>query len=233
MRSTRQQARFAGLLYVLMIVLGLPGLIIIPGRLIVDGNAAATADHIRAAATLFRLGMASELVYQVLFAFLGLALYRLFEAVDKRVAVQMVALVLLSIPIVFLGVVNELVALILVSGPRYLATFTQPQLDSLAYLFLQLRGEGLGVVQVFWGLWLVPFGLLVMRSGFLPKVLGALLVIAALGYLMRVARSLFPEPYTAPLDSLSSVLTLGEPPIILWLLIVGAKGEPAGVAASP
>src|SRR5262245_36036443 len=113
MRSTRQQVRNAGLLYAFMIVTGLPGLILIPGRLIVDGNAAATADHIRAAETLFRVGIASELFHQVVYLYLALALYRLFESVNRNLAAQMVMLVAVSVPIVFLNTMTELATLLL------------------------------------------------------------------------------------------------------------------------
>jgi hypothetical protein len=173
MRSTRQQARFAGLLYIFMCVTGLPGLLFISKALIVEGNAVATADHLRASSMLFRWGIASELFHQVVFAYLALALYDLFRSVNLSAATQLLLLVAMSVPIMFVNVVNELAALILVGRAPFLATFSRPQLDSLAYLFLQLHGEGIGVVDVFWSLWLVPFAVLVMRSGFLPRVLGA------------------------------------------------------------
>ena len=225
MRSTRQQARFAGRLYLFMLVTGLPGLLLIPPRLIVEGNVTATADHLRAASTLFRIAIASELFHQAVFLFLALALYRLFESVNRNVAVQLVALVAVSIPIMFLNVVNELAALILVGGPTFLSTFTKPQLDSLAYLFLNLHGEGIGVVEVFWGLWLVPFGLLVIRSGFIPKILGVLLLIGALGNLIRAVASLFPALHATLLDPLANILAAGELPIIVWLPIWGTTRE--------
>lgn len=225
MRSARQQARFAGRLYLFMLVTGLPGLLLIPQRLIVEGNAATTADHLRAASTLFRLAIASELFHQVVFLYLALALYRLFEPVNRNVAVQLVTLVAISIPIMFLNVVSELAALILVSGPTFLATFTKPQLDSLAYLFLNLHDGGIGVVEVFWGLWLVPFGLLFLRSGFMPKILGVLLLVAALGNLIRAVASLFPSLHATFLDPLSNILAAGELPIIVWLPIWGTTRE--------
>lgn len=222
MRSTRRQARLAGLLYFLMLVTGLPGLIFIPKALIVRGDAPATADHLRASEVLFRLGIASELCYQVIFLFLGLALFRLFESVNRRTATQLLILVLVSIPVTFLDVVNELAALTLVSAPPFMAAFTSPQLDSLAYLFLRLHGEAFGVVWVFWGLWLVPFGLLVLRCGFIPKIFGFMLLLAAAGDLLRAGTSLFP---TIPgfVENAGGILGLGELPIIVWLLFRGTK----------
>jgi len=205
-----------------MIVTGLPGLILIPARLIVHGDAAATADHLRASETLFRVGIASELFHQVVFLYVALALYRLLAPVSKSLATQMAALVFVSVPIMFINAVTELAALVLVRAPSYLrAAFTQAQLDALALFFVRLHGEGIGVVEVFWGLWLIPFGVLVYRSGFLPKALGVLLLVAAVGELLRPITSLFPA--LSFLDPVASVLALGELPIVLWLAIFGAK----------
>lgn len=225
MRSIRRQARYAGLLYLVMIVTGMPGLILIPARLVVAGDPAATADRIRAAETLFRVGIASEMFHQVLFLFLALALYRLFEDVSRDLAVQMVMLVAVSVPIVFMNAVCEMGALVLVGGPSFLSSFTHAQLDSLAYVFLRLRTYGYVAAEVFWGLWLVPFGRLVIRSRFLPKALGILLLVASVGELLRPVTSLFPALDTPLLDRIVSVLALGELPIVLWLAIRGAKED--------
>src|SRR5712691_4210930 len=129
MRSTRQQARFAGLLYILMCVTGLPGLLLIPKALIVHGDAVATANHLRTSSTLFRLGIASELFHQVVFAYLALALYDLFRSVNRSAATQLVLLVALSVPIMFMNVLNELAALILVGSPPFLSPFSRRLAD--------------------------------------------------------------------------------------------------------
>jgi hypothetical protein len=209
MRSTRQQARFAGLLYILMCVTGLPGLLFIPNALIVNGDAVATANHLRASATLFRLGIASELFHQVVFAYLALALYDLLRSVNRSLSTQLVLLVAMSVPIMFLNTLNELAALILVGAPPFLASFTRPQLDSLAFLFLRLHGEGIGVVDVFWSLWLVPFGLLVMRSGFLPRSLGVLLLAGATGAMVGAIGSVLPTLSNGAFDKVGQILALG------------------------
>ena len=227
MRTVKRQARLAGLLYFLMIVVGTPGLLLVPGALVVHGDAAATAERLRAAELLFRLGIASQLAGQVLFVFAGLALYRLFESVNRTLAIQMLVLVLVSVPIAFLNTVNELAAIVIVGAPPFLAALSKSQLDSLAYLFLRLHGEGIGIIWVFWGLWLVPYGLLVLRSGFLPRILGALLLLAALGDLLRAMTSLFPAAGNTFLDPIAGILSLGELPIVLWLLIAGAKDMPS------
>jgi hypothetical protein len=227
MGSIKLKARLASLLYVLMFLVGWPGLLFVPGKLVVDGNAALTADRIRAAETLFRVGLASELAYNLVFLFVALALYRLFEEVNRGLAAQMVMLVACSIPILFLGVVSELGALILIHGASFLSPFSKSQSDSLAYLFLQLHGKGIGVVEVLWGLWLWPLGLLVMRSGFLPKFLGGLLLVAVPGNLLRVVATLFPSLH-ASLTPLANILVLGELPVFLWLLVWGFLPDRTG-----
>src|SRR6266478_2586462 len=223
MNSTKKQARFAGLLYLLASLIGCFGLIYVPGKLIVRGDATATANNIRASETLFRLGIATELFGFTMFIFVVLALYRLFKGVNEKHALAMAILLLVSIPISLLNVLNDIAALILVSGADFLSVVDKGQLDALAYLFVRLHGQGFVVAQIFWGLWLFPFGVLVIRSGFIPRVLGFLLFIAGFGYVASSFTSLL--PYAPFVDRFASVLTLGELPIIFWLLIWGAKDQ--------
>jgi len=232
MDSTRKQARIAGLLYVLIAVTAPVGLIYVPGKLFVTGDATATADHIRASESLLRMGMASELLHQAIEVFLVLVLYGLFKAVNKPLARQLAILGLVPIPIVFLNVLNEIAAAILVSGASFLAVFGKPQLDALAMFFVRLHGQGIQVAAIFWGLWLFPFGLLVMRCDFIPKVLGILLMIAGLGYVLDSFTSLILPHYQGAVGDVAGILEMGELPIILWLLIWGAKAR-SGPAISP
>src|SRR6266566_8997888 len=226
MNSIKKQARFAGLLYLLASIVGCFGLIYVPGKLIVRGDATATANHIRASETLFRLGIATELFGFTMFIFVVLALYRLFKGVNEKHALAMAILLLVSIPISLLNVLNDIAALILVSGADFLSVFDKGQLDALAYLFLRLHGQGFVVAQIFWGLWLFPFGILVIRSGFIPRFLGVLLFVAGSGYLASSFTSLLLPSYASIIDRFTSVLTAGELPIIFWLLIWGARDQP-------
>ena len=228
MNSIKKQARVAGLLYLLASIPAPFALIYVPGKLIVFGDATATASHIRNSQTLFRLGIASELLGFIIFIFVVLALYRLFKAVDKKHALAMATLILISIPISLFNVLNEIAALVLASGAKFLSVFETRQLDALAYLFLRLHGQGFVVAQIFWGLWLFPFGILVIRSGFIPRVLGVLLFIAGFGNVASSFTSLFPLPYASLVDRFASVLTAAELPIIFWLLIWGAKDQSLG-----
>ncbi len=206
MNSTKKQARFAGLLYLLASLIGCFGLIYVPGKLIVRGDATATANHIRASETLFRLGIATELFGFTMFIFVVLALYRLFKGVNEKHALAMAILLLVSIPISLLNVLNDIAALILVSGADFLSVVDKGQLDALAYLFVRLHGQGFVVAQLFWGLWLFPFGILVIRSGFIPRVLGFLLFIAGFGNVASSFTSLLLPSYAPIIDRFTSVL---------------------------
>jgi hypothetical protein len=223
--STKSQARVAGLLYLLTSIPAVFCLIYIPSHFIVHGDATATATKIAGSEFLFRIGIVSELVGFTGFIFVVRALYRLLYSVSKTQASLMVTLMLVSIPISLVNVLNEFAALVLVRGADFLAVFDKPQRDALAMLFLNVHFQGIMVAQVFWGLWLIPFGVLVFKSGFLPRILGVLLIIACPGYL---ANSLVGFG-VLPADVFSRVvgqLTLCELPIILWLLFMGAKDQP-------
>jgi len=166
--------------------------------------------------------------------FLVLALYRLFQPVDEMLAKQVVILgALVSVPIVFVNVLNDVAALILVSGADWLSVFEKPELDALVYLFLRLHARGITVASIFWGLWLFPFGLLVIRSGFIPRVLGVLLMIAGTAYLASAFATLVLPQYAPLVGKIALPLEVGELPIIFWLLIWGAKTRPTAAAAAP
>jgi uncharacterized protein DUF4386 len=228
MDSTRRQARWAGFLYLLVALIAPIGLIFVPNRLFY-GNAAETAAAIRASEWLLRMGIASELVNQIIEVFLVLALYRLLSPVHKAYAKQMLILGLLPIPIVFVNVVNELAALVLLTGTNFLSAFPTSQLEALAYLFVRLHGQGVAVASVFWGLWLLPFGMLVIRSNFIPRILGILLWVAGAAYLLDSFVKLVLTQYAAIVSDVALPLQACELTIILWLLIVGTRPSPARI----
>jgi Domain of unknown function (DUF4386) len=218
------------LLYVLTSIPGVFCLIYIPSTFIVHGDAAATASKILNSEFLFRFGIVAEVVSFTGFIFVVRALYRLLSGVDKAQASLMVTLMLVSIPISLVNVLNEIAALILVRGGDSLSVFDKPRRDALAMLFLQVHFQGFMVAQLFWGLWLIPFGLLVYKSGFLPRILGALLIIACFGYLANSLVAFGVLPAHA-VTRAAGELTACELPIILWLLIMGAKDRPLGSPA--
>ena len=219
-QSQLKALRTAALLYLLMIISAPIGLLYVPSTLIVPGNATATADHIRASEWLFRIGIGSELFHQAIAIFLVLALYRLFKPVNEQHAKLMVILgALVSVPIIFVNVLNEIAALILVNGADFLSVFSKSQLDALALLFLRLHEQGTEIVQIFWGLWLFPYGILVIRSGFIPRLLGVLLFIAGTGLLASSFTSLILPQFGFLFGQIAMVLDFGEFPIIFWFFI--------------
>ncbi len=232
MNPIKKQARVAGLWYLLLGITAPIGLVYVPAKLIVPGNATATADHLRSSESLLRIGIGSELFHQVIGIFLVLALYRLFKAVNQKYAVLMVIFSLLGLPIIFVNVLNDIAALVLVSGADFLSAFDKRQLDALAYLFVRLHSQGFTVASIFWGLWLFPFGILIIRSGFIPRVLGILLFIAGSAYLASSFTSLVVPRYAHAVGQFAMFLEIAEVPIIFWLLIWGAKTRALDAPAS-
>jgi hypothetical protein len=233
MSSARNLGRFAGLLYVLTSIVGFFAMGYVPGKLIVHGNAATTSNNISANETLFRLGIAGELIGQAGFIFVALALYDLLKGVNRRHASLMVTLIVVSIPIAFLNELNSFAALVLVRGADFLSIFDKPQRDALAMLFLNLHGRGFVVAEMFWGLWLFPLGLLVYRSRFLPRFLGIWLVLAGFAWVILSLTGVVLPQYADRVDTYSQPAIFGEIVFMFWLLIKGAKPPALDVAAAP
>jgi hypothetical protein len=232
MHPTDKAARVAGAVYLSMIFTAPFSLIYVPSKLIVRGNATATANNIVAHETLFRLGIVAELISAVIFIFVVMALYRLLSGVNTTHASHMVALVLVSAAVGFMNVLNNIAALTLFRGADFLAVLEKPQRDALAMLFLRLHGQGNVINEIFWGLWLFPFGALVMKSGFLPRILGILLIVNGFAYLATSLTSLLLPAYAGVVSRFALIAETGELWIMLWLLIKGAKVQPLAAAAS-
>jgi hypothetical protein len=204
----------------------------VPGKLIVRGNAVATADNILAHETMFRLSIFGDLIGHVIFICLGIALYRLLSSVNNTWALLMVSFVLVSSAVGFLNALNNIAAVILFRGGEFLTVFDKPQRDALAMLFLRLHNQGEFISEIFWGVWLFPFGLLVFRSRFLPRFLGVWLSIACFAWVaLSIIAQFFPQNYGTVFAWLQPAF-FAEMAIMLWLLIKGAKVPPVAVAAS-
>jgi len=232
MSSTKNPGRFVGLLYVLVSIPGAFALVYVPSKLIVHGNATATASNIAASETLFRAGIACNLLSQILFMWVALALYDLLKGVNQRHASLMLGLIVVSIPIALLNELNAIAALILVRGADFLSIFEKPQRDALAMLFLNLHSRGFGIAEIFWGLWLFPLGLLVYRSGFCPRILGVLLMVGCFAYVIESLTSLLLPRYGEVVSRWMMPLRFGELLFMFWLLIMGAKRKPLAAPAS-
>jgi Domain of unknown function (DUF4386) len=232
MHPTVKAARIAGAIYLSLTLVAPFAMLYVPGKLIVRGNATATADNILAHETMFRLSIFGDLIGHVIFICLAIALYRLFSNVNKIWALLMVSVVLVSSAVGFLNALNNIAAVILFRGGEFLTVFDKPQRDALAMLFIRLHSQGEFISEIFWGVWLFPFGLLVYRSGFLPRFLGIWLIIACFAWIaLSITAQFFPNYYGTAFGWLQPAF-FAEMAIMLWLLIRGAnvKALPAETA---
>jgi hypothetical protein len=214
------RARVAGFLYLIANLFAPFTLLYLPSRFIVSGDAAGTASNIMASESLFRFGIVLNLFTFIGQIFLVLALYQLLNVVNKNMASLMVIFSLLAVPIAILNELTQLAVIQFLNNADYLKVFPNEQLQALAYLFLRLHGQGLNIAQIFWALWLFPMGYLVFKSGFLPRVLGILLMIACFGYVI--------QSFAAFLGYNVSLIFFtgwGELLLLLWLLIKGVNVE--------
>jgi hypothetical protein len=225
MNSLNKTARGAGILYIIMDVFMIFSGMVVDPKIYVPSDAVATASNILASEWLFRLDVVSNIVGQIIFLFLVLALYNLFKSVDKSQARLMVILVVASIPVTVLYTLFQYVPMLLLSGAGYLSAFNLAQLQTLSMVFSDIYHHGIMVAEIFWGLWLIPLALLVYKSRFVPKVLGVLLIVGCFGHLLSfLSTFLFPD-YDAILIPISETLMFAELPIFLWLLIKGVKDQ--------
>lgn len=222
-RSNQKTARLAGALYLLMGVTAFYGIMYVPKRILVKDDISATLQNILTNELLFRTGIASHLISQLAFIFLVFVLYRLLKNVNRQHAHLMVALVIVQVPIAFFSELCRFSSLMILKGD-VLGTSTPERLQELTMLFLKFHGYGISILEIFMGLWLIPFGQLVYRSGFIPRIAGVLLIIAGISYTV--------DSFTFILAPRFSVFTklpaltfsaIGEISIILWLLIKGIK----------
>ncbi len=219
--SINRTARIAGILYLSLVPLGFFGMFTSSG-LIVPGDAAATAKNILASESLFRLGIVIALLVQLVNIFVVFALYKLLKPVNKSMAASMVIFILLGAPIAMLNELNQFAVLALLHGADTLTGFTAGQVQALVPMVLNLHQMGINIAGIFWGLWLFPMGYLVFKSGFLPKLLGILLIIGCLGYLVdSFAAFLFPSFGV----NIALFTFWGEVLFPLWLLIKGVNVE--------
>jgi hypothetical protein len=232
MHPTDKAARVAGAVYLSMAVTAPFSLIYVPRTLIVRADATATANKILAHETLFRLGIVAELITSIIFVFVVMALYRLLSGVNKTHASLMVALVLVSAAVGFMNVLNNIAVLTLLRGADFLTVFERPQRDFLAMLFLRLHRDGLIINEIFSGLWLFPFGVLVMRSRFLPRLLGVWLIVNGFAYLAKSLTGFLLPGYQNAIDTFTFPALTGEVAFVLWLLIRGAKEPTVNITAS-
>lgn len=225
MSSIQRSARYAGLAYIILVVSGIFALLYVPGELLDLGEPQQTIDNIRSGEGLFRAKVVADLIRTLAFALLAFMLYEVFRDVNKRAARLLVLSVLLSIPLSLVNIIPELDILSLLDAEGLGAMFAEEQVQAAVMAKLHRVNNGILLAQAFWGLWLIPFGYLVLRCGFLPKFFGYLLLAGSLGYLMDSLGPMLSADYASNLLSNISGLAaaIGEIGIGLWLLIRGVR----------
>lgn len=233
MDTRNKNARIAGLLYMLVAITGPFVLIYVPGRLFVPGDAAATVGNIVANETLFRWHIAVGIVSELLFIATVLMLYRLLRDTGRELAAAMVILILLDAPLAFLSSANQVATLAFARGADILAVFDKPQRDALAALLIEIDRHGTLVSEVFWGLWLLPLGILVYRSGFIPRLIGVWLLVNGIAYVAISFTGILLPQYLDAVNTITFPVLFGEVALALWLLIAGARPRrPATMTAA-
>jgi hypothetical protein len=223
--NLKTTARIAGILYLINAITAAIGIMVIPTKLIVPNDITLSAQNILSHEFLFRFGIFCSFMSQIVFVFLGLTLYKLFENVSKQLSRTLLALVITSVPVAFFIIFYQVAALsILKEG--FMTSFDQVQQYSLAMANLKMFENGIVLIGIFWGLWLIPFGQLVYKSGFIPKILGVFLIAGGISYLIDVtAFILFPEFHKETNILVAVISSIAEFSMVLWLLIKGLKLE--------
>lgn len=219
MLSTKTLARIGGALYLVVAVGGGFSQLYARSSLIVPGSAAATATNITTHAGLFRAGFVADLVAFTFFLAVGLVMYALLKAIDPQAALAMLVLNAVSVGISALNMLNHLGALMVATDPRFADL---PR--SVPLLLLELHQQGYLIAQIFFGLFLLPLGYLVSRSGMFPRVLGVVLATGSAGYVAGVAIAFAAPSLPASVATdFGLVGGVAELVFLLWLLIQGAK----------
>jgi len=224
MNSIKKTARIAGLMYLGNIITGIFAQVV-RSTLIVPGDAASTASKIMASELLFRFGVVSDLIMVMFYLLMGLVFYILLKPVNKNIALLMLLMNLAGVPMLGINIINQFATLLLMSGAGYLSVFSADQLHALGMLFFNLHEYGYSIAVISWGFYLLPLGYLVFKSGYFPRILGVLLMLASLGDLIQFFQVfLFPDYEVITYPGLAVAL-IAEFSFAFWLLVKGAKEQ--------
>jgi len=205
--SQRKAVTILRFLYPIWMIFGLFGVMYVPSALIVAGDAAKTAANLIANEFLFRAGIVSSLLTQLMFIFVVLVLYKLFKPVNKNQSLLMVIFALVAVPIAMLNTLNRVAALMLTDSAEQMM------------FFLNLNAQGVIIASIFWGLWLFPLGYLIYKSGYFPKTVGVLMIIGGFGYFIGSFVHLLLNHAVLIFE----IMAFGEMIFIFWIIIRGAK----------
>jgi Domain of unknown function (DUF4386) len=222
--SLKKQARLAGLFYLLHIITSIYGMIFVSSKINMTGDGIEIVENILANELLFRSGILMRLVSSVPWILLALSLYHLMLRVNGLLAKLLFAWMLLSVPIGFVAETFNISGL-MIAHAELLRSADTLQRQDWVYLFLNAYNQIVSISEMFWGLWMLPFGLLVYKSGFIPRILGILLFIGGTGYIIEcIVFVLSPHHKSSVSPYTMMVGSVGEISVMFWLLIKGVKG---------
>jgi hypothetical protein len=218
-------ARFAGFLYLIIIVFGISSEVFIRSGLIVTGDASATADNILASQSLFRIGFVSDSIMLLADVAIAIIFYVLLKPVSKILSLTAAAFRLMQAAILGFNLLNYYSALLLLSGTEYLAAFEGKDLNSLAMFFLDMHSHGYDLGLIFFGVSNFILGYLVIKSNYFPVLLGYGLIGAAFVYLLgSYIHFVFPNQVSL-IGPIYVIPLLAELSFCLWLLVKGVRTQ--------
>jgi hypothetical protein len=221
--SFKKTAKLTGLLYFIFALSAIYGYMYVSPKIMVSGDIAATGKNILANEFLYRTRIASDILTNILFVAVILMLYRFFSGINSLVAKFMAGLALVAIPVSFIGESLSLAAMQIFKG-NLLTSFSPEQSRDIAEMLFKIGNYSHQLTTFHWGLWLIPMGWLVYKSGFIPRIFGILLFINGLGYMITsVTFMLFPASLSSVSKLVYPTWFMGEVPLILWLMIKGVK----------
>ena len=222
--SPQVYARIGGVLYLIIIVAGMLGEVFVRNRLIVSGDATASANNIMASPLLWRIGIAGDLIMHMCDVPLMLVFYVLLRPVNSTLALLAVLFNLIQTAVLVANKLNLLAALFLLGSASYLKAFEPHQLHALTYLAVKAHGYGFGIGLIFFGCTCLVLGYLISRSGYLPGILGVLMQVAGVCYLTNsFALLLAPAFADAIFPAILVPAFIGELSLCLWLLVKGVN----------
>ncbi len=230
--SRKKIAKLAGLIWLLSAATASFGVVYVRPKLIVFTDAAVTANNILANESLFRLGIVGNLIGQILLLTFGILIHRLFKEFNKIWANVFLTFVLMSTGVAVVNSLNNMAVLAVLSKADYLNAFGPEQLTALMMLFLRMNNAGLGLAELFLAVYLFALGVLIVKSRFVPRILGILLFIGSFGFTANtITKILAPQFYPATFTQLAMLGGSLVIPSILWLLFKGATENPRNTAA--
>ena len=223
--SPKVYARIGGVLYLIIIVIGICSELFVRDILVVSGDVTVTANNITASESLWRITIAGDLILLVCSIALTLILYVLLKPVNKTLALLAVFFNMVEFPIEAASKLCLFAALFLSGNADYLKAFEPHQRYALVQVYLKLHDYGLSIDLVFFGFACLVYGYLLFRSGYFPRTLGVLMAIAGLSYLINSFTLIIAPAYSETISPILVLAFIGELSLCLWLMVKGVDKQ--------